>query len=376
MVFLASVAAVLAQFAAPPLMPLLMARFGIDLAQASSLMSVFSVTGFLLALPTGLLLTRFGPLAIGVLALASVVAGSCLGAVAPDYAVLLASRGIQGVGLGLIGVTAPSVVAAAFPPARRGLPMGVWAMWVPVGGVVMYNVAPVLGSTAGWQAAWWFAASAAAVALAAYAIVLRTCLPDAPARAGDPAPSMGTALRNRDAWLLAATFGLFAVASSGINTFLPIFLVDQRSLDLAGAARLSSLVLVGAAAGSLLSGFVSDRIGSRRVVFTAAAVGLAVLLLFPFSLGTGSLAILLVLIGLVSGALPAAVFASVPEVMGDPRLAGAGMAAVMFGQNGGFVVGPLAFGALVTVTTWTTAGAVLGGVSLAGAAVGWRTRVR
>ena len=376
MVFLASVAAVLAQFAAPPLMPLLMARFGIDLAQASSLMSVFSVTGFLLALPTGLLLTRFGPLAIGVLALASVVAGSCLGAVAPDYAVLLASRGIQGVGLGLIGVTAPSVVAAAFPPARRGLPMGVWAMWVPVGGVVMYNVAPVLGSTAGWQAAWWFAASAAAVALAAYAIVLRTCLPDAPARAGDPAPSMGTALRNRDAWLLAATFGLFAVASSGINTFLPTFLVDQRSLDLAGAARLSSLVLVGAAAGSLLSGFVSDRIGSRRVVFTAAAVGLAVLLLFPFSLGTGSLAILLVLIGLVSGALPAAVFASVPEVMGDPRLAGAGMAAVMFGQNGGFVVGPLAFGALVTVTTWTTAGAVLGGVSLAGAAVGWRARVR
>lgn len=376
MVFLASVAAVLAQFAAPPLMPLLMARFGIDLAQASSLMSVFSVTGFLLALPTGLLLTRFGPLAIGVLALASVVAGSCLGAVAPDYAVLLASRGIQGVGLGLIGVTAPSVVAAAFPPARRGLPMGVWAMWVPVGGVVMYNVAPVLGSTAGWQAAWWFAASAAAVALAAYAIVLRTCLPDAPARAGDPAPSMGTALRNRDAWLLAATFGLFAVASSGINTFLPTFLVDQRSLDLAGAARLSSLVLVGAAAGSLLSGFVSDRIGSRRVVFTAAAVGLAVLLLFPFSLGTGSLAILLVLIGLVSGALPAAVFASVPEVMGDPRLAGAGMAAVMFGQNGGFVVGPLAFGALVTVTTWTTAGAVLGSVSLAGAAVGWRTRVR
>jgi len=375
-VFLASVAAVLAQFAAPPLMPLLMARFGIDLAQASSLMSVFSVTGFLLALPTGLLLTRFGPLAIGVLALASVVAGSCLGAVAPDYAVLLASRGIQGVGLGLIGVTAPSVVAAAFPPARRGLPMGVWAMWVPVGGVVMYNVAPVLGSTAGWQAAWWFAASAAAVALAAYAIVLRTCLPDAPARAGDPAPSMGTALRNRDAWLLAATFGLFAVASSGINTFLPTFLVDQRSLDLAGAARLSSLVLVGAAAGSLLSGFVSDRIGSRRVVFTAAAVGLAVLLLFPFSLGTGSLAILLVLIGLVSGALPAAVFASVPEVMGDPRLAGAGMAAVMFGQNGGFVVGPLAFGALVTVTTWTTAGAVLGGVSLAGAAVGWRARVR
>jgi MFS family permease len=189
-------------------------------------------------------------------------------------------------------------------------------------------------------------------------------------------PSMWTALRNRDAWLLAATFGLFAVASSGVNTFLPTFLVEQRGLDLAGAARLSSLVLVGAAAGSVLSGVVSDRIGSRRFVYTAAAIGLAVLLLFPFSLGSTWLPVLLLLIGLASGALPAAVFASVPEVMGDPRHAGAGMAAIMFGQNGGFVMGPLAFGALVTATAWTTAGAVLGAVSLAGAAVGWRARVR
>jgi hypothetical protein len=62
--------------------------------------------------------------------------------------------------------------------------------------------------------------------------------------------------------------------------------------------------------------------------------------------------------------------------MGDPRLAGAGMAAIMFGQNGGFVVGPMAFGALATASAWTTAGAIMGGVSLAGAAVGWQARVR
>ena len=59
-VLLASVAAVMAQFAAPPLMPLLMDAFGIDLAQASSLMSVFSITGLVLALPAGLILGRFG----------------------------------------------------------------------------------------------------------------------------------------------------------------------------------------------------------------------------------------------------------------------------------------------------------------------------
>jgi MFS family permease len=367
---------VLAQFAAPPLMPLLMARFGIDLAGASSLMSVFSVTGFLLALPAGLVLTRFGPLVTGAVALGSVVAGSVLGAVAPEYAVFLASRGIQGVGLGLIGVVAPSVVAAAFPPARRGLPMGIWATWVPVGGVVMYNVAPALGSAGGWQAAWWLAAVVAGLALAAYVGVLATCLPFTRTPSGPPAPSMGTALRNRDAWLLAATFGLFAVSSSGINTYLPTFLVAERGFDLAGAARLSSFVLVGAAVGSVLAGVASDRLGSRRLVYTAAAVGLAALLLLPFGVDSAWLPAVLLLVGLVSGAIQSAIFASVPEVMRDPRLAGAGMAAILFGQNGGFVAGPVVFGALVTATAWTTAGAIFAAVSLAGAAVGWRARVR
>ena len=39
------------------------------------------------------------------------------------------------------------------------MPMGIWAMWVPVGGLLMYAFAPALAEAAGWRAAWWLAAA-------------------------------------------------------------------------------------------------------------------------------------------------------------------------------------------------------------------------
>jgi predicted MFS family arabinose efflux permease len=100
-VFLASVAAVLAQFAAPPLMPLLTQHYGVDIARAGTVMSPFSFTGPLLAVPAGLVLERYGPIATGAVAMFSVVAGSALGALAPNFGVFLASGAIPGSRSGL-----------------------------------------------------------------------------------------------------------------------------------------------------------------------------------------------------------------------------------------------------------------------------------
>ncbi len=53
-VYMASVAAPLIQNKVPPIMPVIMEAFQIGLSQAGMLMSVFAVTGFLLALPAGI----------------------------------------------------------------------------------------------------------------------------------------------------------------------------------------------------------------------------------------------------------------------------------------------------------------------------------
>jgi MFS family permease len=374
-VFLASVAAVMAQFAAPPLMPLLIEQFGVDIGQAGALMSVFSITGLLLALPAGLVLQRYGPIATGAVAMLSVIAGSALGAAAPDFGYFLASRAVQGIGVGLIGVIAPAVVAAVFPPERRGLPMGVWAMWVPVGGVLMYLLAPPIAAAAGWQAVWWFVAIVAAAALVVYVIVLWAARLPRAVR-GDAIADLRTGLAGRDIWLLAATFALFGTMAGSINTFLPTFLAGERGMDLSAAATMSALVLVGAGIGSVLAGMVSDRIGSRRRVYTAACLAAAVLIMLPYNVAGPALAVLLLLLGITNGSIPSALFASAPEVMPEPRLAGAGMAALMLGQNAGFVVGPALFAVLLPVMGWGSIGVAFALIGLASAGVGWMVRVR
>ena len=59
---------------------------------------------------------------------------------------------LEGVGGGLIAVAAPAAISAWFVPWERGLPMGIWTTWVPIGNVLMFNAAHPLLESFGWQA--------------------------------------------------------------------------------------------------------------------------------------------------------------------------------------------------------------------------------
>jgi MFS family permease len=239
----------------------------------------------------------------------------------------------------------------------------------------MYLIAPSLAAEAGWQAVWGFVAAVALIALLVYVTVLSLArIPRA--APGHAVADLRTGLAGRDVWLLALTFALFGVMAGSINTFLPTFLEGERQMDLALASTLAALVLVGAGIGSVLAGIVSDRIASRRRVYTVACVAAAGLILLPYNVPGAGLALLLLLLGVTNGSIPSALFASVPEVMPAPRLVGAGMAALMLGQNAGFVVGPVLFAALLPAMGWESVGLAFAAVGLAAAGVGWQVRVR
>lgn len=381
-VFMASVAAPLNQFKVPPLMPVLMEAFRLDLSAAGMLMSVFAMTGFILALPAGLIFQRLGPKVTGLIAVGCVVIGAAIGALSATAGLLLASRVVEGVGMGLIAVVAPALIAMWFPAASRGTPMGIWATWVPVGSIIMYNVAPALGTSAGWQAVWWCGAAFALVAFVLYWALLRM-----PAAAGassgvgegaaaEAPPSLGRALANRNIWLLSLEFCCFNLVFLAFSTFLPTFLVSVRGYTLATASFVASLVMILTIISCPLGGWVSDRIGSRKLVITIPMLVIAAMFLLPFSITGWLIPAFMVVLGLLAGAIPTATFAAVPEVMEKPQLAGMGMAAVAVGQNLGMVIGPVMFGKLVETTSWATAGYVLIPFCVIGAIAGWLVKVR
>jgi MFS family permease len=376
-VYLASVVAAFNQFKVPPIMPVLMETFQIDLTQAGLLMSILAVIGLVLALPTGIILQRLGSKATILIALGLMTIGSVIGALSATYIFLLSSRVLEGMGIGLIGVAAPATIAMWFPADRQGTPMGIWATWVPVGSVAAYNLAPILTPSLGWAAVWWIGAGSALIMMVFSGLLITR--PPVSARAHSSAreaPSLREALSNRSIWLLALEFACFNLALISIATYYPTFLNQVRGYPLGQAAFISSITTILVLFSAPAAGWVSDRIGSRRLVFSLPFLAVAVFLIFPFQVTGWQIIAVMVIQGLVVGAIPTATFAAVSEVMQKPEWTGLGLAVILIGQSLGQLLGPILFGEIVKSSGWAMAGYLMIPFCLLGFISGWMVKVR
>ena len=136
--------------------------------------------GFVLAIPAGYILKKFGIKVTGLIAVGSVTIGSVLGALAAvpsGIAMLYAGRFIEGMGMGLIMVAAPVAISIWFPPNNRALPTGLWASCVGVGNVVTLIFAPMImvsgGGAPDWHRVWWACAAYSAASFIIFALLFR-----------------------------------------------------------------------------------------------------------------------------------------------------------------------------------------------------------
>ena len=382
-VLLTSIAAPLTQFKVPPVMPLLMEAFQQPAGVAGWLMSVFAVTGLLLAVPAGFIFQRIGYRLTGFLALLALVLGAVLGVGSTDLTTILASRFVEGAGMSLMSIVAPAIIAQFFSPDQRGKAMGVWAVWVPLGSVIMFLVAPPLAARWHWQGVWWFGCGYTILAGLLFAFSIPRKKPGETASESSSS-AMSPALRdfrkvlaNPHLWLLSFLFCCFNAAFVAFVTWGPTFLNTHRGVSLAEAGFQISLASVLAIIACPTAGWVSDRIGSRKTIMVWPMLLIAAL--FPFYYGAGRVffSFLVIALGFVSGFVPTGVFAGAVEIVADERLSGMAMAVIQIGQNAGMLLGPVLFGWLVDYTGgWATGFWVLTPVCFAGALSGWAAKVR
>ena len=368
-----STAAPLNQAKVPPIMPILMDAFHLSVGRAGLLMSVFAVTGLVLALPAGFIFQKMGYRITGLIAGGSIVLGAILGATSSGIGGMLVSRVIEGIGTSFMAVLAPAIIAAWFPVQKRGVAMGIWAAWFPIGSTLMLILAPRLSQVANWQAVWWFGCGYALVVTALFLIFVK---PVSNATWADRLPStplpMAQVLRNRDVWLISLAFAFFLMATMSSGTFLPTYLSTVRGMPLAQAALLSSVVSMVTIFSCPAGGLLSDRIGSRKRPFVLGLVLMALFMPLVAVMGTNALVVLIIVQGLVGGLVPTNIFSAGVEVVGDERLGGLAMGVIMVGQNAGMLVGPVIFGALAeSAGGWPLAFGSLAVMCLLGAVAGW-----
>src|SRR4051812_6103563 len=138
-------------------------------ASVSSLQWV--LTGYLLALASLILLggalgDRFGRRRVFVLGTAWFAAASLLCALAPNIAVLVAARILQGVGGALLTPGSLAILQASFRPPDRAAAVGAWSGLGAVAGAIGPFVGGALVDGPGWRWAFMLNVPVAAVAVA------------------------------------------------------------------------------------------------------------------------------------------------------------------------------------------------------------------
>jgi NNP family nitrate/nitrite transporter-like MFS transporter len=94
-------------------------------------------------------------------------------------------------------------------------------------------------------------------------------------------------LRRRDLWIMAVLWVFASADSLGLYNLIPLFLVKEKGIDLEIANTIFGLSRIGGLFASVLIGFLVDRCGATKILFTVllttalATVGIAVSPTFP-----------------------------------------------------------------------------------------------
>jgi len=377
-IYLASISAPLNQFKVPPVMTILMAELGIDLSKAGLMMSVFALVGIFISLPSGYIVGRMGLKLSGIVAVASLFVGSFIGWFAENTSSMLTSRVIEGIGMCLISVVAPAVIAAWFPPEKRGMPMGIWSTWVALGSIVMLLVAPLLNGWLGWKSVWGMTTIYTAFILVLMVYPFRMPrIDEAPHyyAGGEHHVSIKDVYLTPGVWILALIFMIFNIMVIAVCSFTPVYLESEFGYSKERASAITSFFLISSLVTAPAAGVLIHKFRFYRGVLFFSFLALSLTIVIPYHVSGVLIPICLFFVGAAAGMIAPATFSAVPEIIKDPKAAGVGMSVVAFGQYLGMCLGPLFFGAIAEKAGWEMASYSLVPVLLAGAAAAYFLRI-
>ncbi len=188
------------------------------------IVNAYTLTLAALILVGGSLGDRLGRRRVFVIGVAGFALASVLCALAPTIEVLIAARGLQGVGAALLTPGSLAIISASFTPGDRGPAIGLWSGLSGVTTAIGPLVGGWLVDTTGWRGIFWINIPLAAV-------VVWIAVRHVPETSGeqDPIDYAGAALTA--AGLAALTYGLvdgsWLWAGAGI-ALLVLFVIHQK----------------------------------------------------------------------------------------------------------------------------------------------------
>lgn len=360
------------------LAPVVARVFNFDLAIISWVISLFFILGFVLAFPAAAIIKKLGIRKVISIAVLCGALGSLLGVVTTNFAVFMVSRVFEGAGMGIMGVAGASAIAPWFPKQKRGLALGLWAMWVALAmfvcpviygwisqsfGVFNPFEASMQALTSTVSVVWWGSFVFDVIILILFNFLYR----DAPKgileeEIAEEKLRITDVLKNKMLWALALIFLFDELAFMAVNGLFTTYLTGGSpsapspiTLDMLHATLLASVAAILGTIMAPIFGKLSDVFKTRRwILFIALLGGVAYTSLVFTSSNINWYYFIVILGGIAGGGVPSVIWAATPETV-KPELIPSANAFVAFTQNFGMFIGAIAMGNLTLSFGWVTA---------------------
>ncbi|WP_211856724.1 MFS transporter [Plastoroseomonas hellenica] len=347
--------------------PLLQADLRLDLGAVGWVTAIFAILGVFGGIPAGAMARALGDRRVLVAGLAAVAIGSAAGALSPSFAMLLASRIVEGLGFLLIAVSGPAILQRVVAEAHRTIAFALWSCFMPAGMAIAMLAGPALGD---WRVIWWICAALAVAAIAAVFICIGRAAAAAPIPAQRLWADATAVVTGRGPLLLAGCFALYSLMFFALFSFLPVLLMERMQATHGTAGLLSAAATAVNVVGNLGAGWLLARGASRSALIIGATVvmGLCGIGIFlPLLPAVPAFLLCLVFSG-IGGMIPATLISSAP-IAAPAALTPVVIGLIMQGSNLGQVVGPAAVGGAIAAFGWPAAAvAVLAAALLAAGA--------
>jgi MFS family permease len=202
-----------------------------------------------------------------------------------SYNDLLVRHSIVGIGEASYATIAPTLIADAFPPLKRGRMLSIFFLGLPVGSAAGYFVG---GYLAHYFSSWRAPFMAAGIPGFALALLL-WFLPEPPRGQHEEHAPVGiwTLLGGlgRNGAFITASLGMaaYTFAVGGMQVWIPTFLQRLRGMDVKSAnIDFSLIVIVNGIGATLLGGWIGDRLLKRYAGAYYTFSGVAMLIAVPF----------------------------------------------------------------------------------------------
>ncbi|MFF2288945.1 MFS transporter [Peribacillus butanolivorans] len=268
-----------------------------------------------------------------------------------SFTALIVIRFLFGIMEGGYPAASAKAISEFFPKKERGKAQSILMSSNSVGGLITSLLVPTLLIWLGWRNVF-FALGAAGVILGVlFWKYIRSPIQSEEAKEQQPVnkESMLSLLKTRQTWALFLTWFSISIASWGTVSWLPMYMVTVRHLDLVSAGMLTVIPTMGATLGTAAGGWLLVRFSGREKIYFVMN-GLfytALLFLALFAPNVGMFFTYLTLASIFYGFVFSAVYA-LPHKLFDKSVIGSAIGIMSLGSMIGGFIAPIMMGVLIS----------------------------